>query len=305
MANFTTHIGAGTVVAGALATLTLAADVVAPENLVAVTLAGVLGSVLPDIDLKDSRPSRAMFAGLAVFFSFAVLFNAAEKLSVAELFVLWLGTLVLVRYGLHAIFHRLAYHRGIWHSVIAAVFSSIATAVVYYHVLGRHEGVAWLAAAFMMVGFLTHLVLDEIYSVDVMDTRIKTSFGTALKFIDRRHLGASMAMALATVAVLIVSPPTKTFVEGVASRSLWTGLHERILPNDGMWFGVFSPAKLLALSNSDASVQTEGSSALTTGSLPEARPGASATSALVGAKSGAGGAAAARPAPSPSSLKAP
>ncbi len=64
MANFPTHILVGTVVAGSLATLTLAADVIAPENLVAVTLAGALGSVLPDIDLKDSRPSRALFAAL-------------------------------------------------------------------------------------------------------------------------------------------------------------------------------------------------------------------------------------------------
>ena len=82
MANFTTHIAAGTIVSGALATLTLAADVVAPENLVAVTMVGVLGSVLPDIDLRDSRPSRAMFAGLAIFFSFAVLFNEATKFSI-------------------------------------------------------------------------------------------------------------------------------------------------------------------------------------------------------------------------------
>ena len=58
MANFPTHIGVGTVVSGALATATLATDVVAPRDLVAVTLAGVLGSVLPDIDLKESRPSR-------------------------------------------------------------------------------------------------------------------------------------------------------------------------------------------------------------------------------------------------------
>ena len=36
MANFPTHIVVGTVVAGSLATLTLAADVIAPENLVAV-----------------------------------------------------------------------------------------------------------------------------------------------------------------------------------------------------------------------------------------------------------------------------
>src|SRR5690348_4789180 len=101
MANFTTHIGVGTVAAGALATLTLAADVIAPENLIAVTMAGVLGSVLPDIDLKESRPSRAMFAGLAVFFSFAVLFTFATTRSVAELWVMWLGTMAFVRYGLH------------------------------------------------------------------------------------------------------------------------------------------------------------------------------------------------------------
>ena len=51
MANFPTHITVGTAVSGALATATVAADMVAPENIVAVTLAGVLGSVLPDIDL--------------------------------------------------------------------------------------------------------------------------------------------------------------------------------------------------------------------------------------------------------------
>ena len=260
MANFSTHIGAGTVVSGALATLTLAADVVAPENLVAVTLAGVLGSVLPDIDLKDSRPSRAMFAGLGVFFSFAVLFNAATKYSVAELWVLWLGTLVLVRYGLHAIFHRLSVHRGIWHSILAAVFCSAATAVVFYHGLGRHEGVAWLAGGFMMIGYLTHLILDEMYSVDVMDVRIKASFGTALKLIDRRHLGASLGMAVATAAAIMLLPPSKTFVEGIGSKTLWSGLQNRLLPHD-MWFGLI-PATRVA-----KSVNGAGSQDLTTGSI--------------------------------------
>jgi len=237
MANFTTHIAIGTVVTGALATLTLAADVVAPQNLVAVTLAGVLGSVLPDIDLKDSRPSRAMFAGLAIFFSFAVLFNAATEFSIAELWVLWLGTLLLVRYGLHAIFHRISVHRGIWHSILAAVFSSVATAIVFRNLLGKPDGVAWLAAAFMFVGYITHLTLDEIYSVDVMDTRIKSSFGTALKLFDRRHLGASIAMAGATAAAIMLAPQTTTFVDGLSSRSMWTGLNQRLLPTD-KWFGI-------------------------------------------------------------------
>jgi hypothetical protein len=259
MANFTTHIAIGTVVSGALATLTLAADVVAPENLVAVTLAGVLGSVLPDIDLKESRPSRAMFAGLAIFFSFAVLFNAATKFSIAELWILWLGTLVAVRYGLHALFHRVSVHRGIWHSILAAVFSAVATAIIFNRVLGKPEGVAWLAGAFMFAGFITHLTLDEIYSVDVMDTRIKSSFGTALKLFDRRHIAASLAMASATALAIMVSPSTTTFVEGLGSRTMWSGLQQRLLPTD-KWFGLVETPHF-------ASRKDESGAGIVTGSI--------------------------------------
>jgi hypothetical protein len=263
MANFTTHIAVGTVVSGALATLTLAADVIAPENLIAVTMAGVLGSVLPDIDLKDSRPSKAMFSGLGIFFSFAVLFSFATKFSIAELWILWLGTLVLFRYGLHTAFHHLAIHRGIWHSILAAVFSAGATAVVFYYVLGRHEGVAWLAGAFLFLGFITHLILDELYSVDVMDTRVKASFGTALKLFDRRYPYASLGMLAATVAVLSITPPTKTFTEGLSSRNLWAGLNERLLPQD-KWFGILDRNSGLAKVGT-----TAPPSNVTTGSIPE------------------------------------
>lgn len=265
MANFTTHIAAGTLVAGGLATLTLAADVVAPENLIAVTMAGVLGSVLPDIDLKDSRPGRAMFAGLAVFFSFAVLFTFAMKYSIAELWVLWLGTLLFVRYGLHAIFHRLSVHRGIWHSLLAGVFCAAATAVVFKHVLDRHEGVAWLGAGFLFIGYLVHLALDEMYSVDVMDTRIKASFGTAMKLVDTRHPKASVAMAVATALALWMTPSTKTFVDGISSRDLWAGLNQRLLPED-KWFGIFPLRKEMA---SGAAGPTE-TGAITTGTIPAA-----------------------------------
>jgi hypothetical protein len=222
-------------------------------------MAGVLGSVLPDIDLKDSRPSRAMFAGLAVFFSFAVLFTFATQFSIVEMLILWLGTLVLVRYGVHALFHRISVHRGIWHSILAGVFSAAATAVVFKHFLGRHDGVAWLAAGFMFIGFLTHLVLDEVYSVDVMDTRIKASFGTALKLLDMRHPGASAAMALAAALALYASPPTETFVRTVASRSLWAELQQRLLPEE-KWFGLIDRFGRLAANEADA--------AITTGSLP-------------------------------------
>jgi hypothetical protein len=272
MANFTTHIGVGTIVSGALATLTLAADVVAPENLIAVTVAGVLGSILPDIDLKESRPSRALFSGLAAFFSFTALFLLAQQLSIAELWLVALGVFVLVRYGAHAIFHRMSYHRGIYHSLLAALFFACLTAALYYWMLGRHPGVAWLAGAFMLVGYLTHLVLDEMYSVDIMDTRLKVSFGTALKPIDGRKPGHSAAMAVATVIAFLLTPPMSTFVEGVGSKQLWTELHQKLLPREG-WFNsitriAWPESRRNEPAPGGASVAQPASTPITTGTLP-------------------------------------
>lgn len=259
MANFTTHIVTGTIVSGSLATLTLAADVIAPQNLVAVTMAGVLGSVLPDIDLKDSRPSRALFAGLAIFFSFAALFVFASRLSIAELWLLWLGTFLFVRYGLHTLFHRYAVHRGIWHSLLAGLACGFGTAIIFYYVLGRPDGVAWLAAGFLFIGYLTHLTLDEIYSVDVMDTRLKKSFGTALKFVDAKHPAASSAMAVTTVLLFFAVPSIGTFADGISSRTLWTGLHDRLLPDDNKWFGIFVERGRLAAAPADDAPRATGS----------------------------------------------
>jgi hypothetical protein len=69
-----------------------------------------------------------------------------------------------------------------------------------------------------------------------MDTRIKASFGTALKLVDTKHWGHTTAMAAATLLVFLVTPPTQVFVENITSRTLWSELHRRLLPQDHKWF---------------------------------------------------------------------
>ncbi len=264
MANFPTHIGIGALVSGALATLTLAADVVAPENVVAVTVAGVIGSVLPDIDLKESRPSKAMFSGLAAAFSFIALFLLVDKVSLAELWLTALATFLGIRFVAHTIFHKMSYHRGIYHSILAAAFFAFLTAAFFKHLLGRPDGVAWLAAGFMFIGYLVHLTLDEIYSVDVMDTRIKSSFGTAMKLFDYRKLGHSAAMAAATLAMFMLTPSPKQFTDGIASKPMWMSLHQRLLPK-GTWFGFAVKGR----QHADAPAVPSGTATIETGALPE------------------------------------
>ncbi len=207
-----------------------------------------------------------MFAGLGVFFSFAVLFSLERKYSIAEMLILWLGTLLFVRYVGREVFARFSYHRGIWHSILAMIFCAFVTAWVYRYLLGRDEQVSWLAAGFLAVGFLTHLVLDEIYSVDVMDTRIKASFGTALKLFDHRHLGHSSAMAIAAVLVFLATPPTRGFMDSITSRSLWSGLHQRLLPQN-QWFGGMAWMSDRAPNSKADGVVPAGASPIATGSI--------------------------------------
>lgn len=262
MANYATHIAVGTVVSGALATLTVGADILGPESIMAVTLAGVAGSVLPDIDLRDSRAATILFSGIAVFASFCVLFTNAERYSIAELWILWLGSLALVRYGLSALLFKVSVHRGNWHSLLAGLFWAALTAIVFHFLLGLHPGVAWLGGGFMFLGYLTHLILDEVYSVDFMGNRLKASFGTALKIWDSRYPGNALAMATATVALLVIAPTPKPFFEAISSPSLWTGLGDRLLPSQ-KWFG------LIGQEHAVAQPVPQAASQITTGSLPD------------------------------------
>ena len=88
--------------------------------------------------------------------------------------------------------------------------------------------------------------------------------------VRRRTTGRRLAL-VAAVALLLVTPPITTFFDGITSRSMWTGLHARLLPSD-RWFGIIVEQGRLAAGPT-------APEAPTTGSLPEATPPAPATPA--------------------------
>ncbi len=86
---------------------------------------------------------------------------------------------MMVRFGLRSTLAHLMVHRGISHSLPTCAVWGALTYLYYpspYHVIR-----VWMGLA-VMLGFLSHLILDEAFSVDLNNQRIKTSFGTALKF---------------------------------------------------------------------------------------------------------------------------
>ncbi len=235
MANFSTHLAVGAVASGLAASVTLAAGAVPPGELATLTAAGIVGSILPDIDLQKSHPSRMLFGALGILFAFIALFQYYSVYSIAELWAIWLGVYALVRLGLWRFFHRHAVHRGIFHSVLAGLVFMALTAIVLTHLLGRDPAVGWLAGIFVLIGYLVHLTLDEIYSVDFEGIYIKRSFGSALKIWEYDSPRASLLMTAGFLVAVTFAPTLTPFVETMASLQLDQFFQQRMWP-EGEWF---------------------------------------------------------------------
>jgi hypothetical protein len=205
MADFPTHLGWGAVGAGLAASATYAAGIVPNSELLTLTAAGVVGSVLPDIDLEKTVPSRALFTGLGLAIAFIVLFNFKASYSIAELWAIWLAVFCVIRYGAYTIFHKRTNHRGIFHSLLAGAF------------------------------YIIHLLLDELYSVDITGAKLKRSFGTALKLFDARSIKATSAMFAALFIALAAAPSPQEFLSIMRPEQVSQFFRERMFPQ-GRWF---------------------------------------------------------------------
>ncbi|MEE9446053.1 MAG: metal-dependent hydrolase [Cocleimonas sp.] len=228
MANFNTHFGVAAISSGMLATLCLQVGFVDAPDALLLASAGVIGGILPDIDLHYSYPSRILFSLLGIILSFLWVFSAKNQLGIIQLWGAGLGLYLFVRFPLWALFQKFSVHRGAIHSINAALLFSLASASLSSHLFARVDFTAWLIAFFIFSGFILHLVLDEIYSVDFMGHRLKRSFGTALKIIDLKEPIASASIAVGTIIAWYFAPDASQFIDTLTSKETYQLILERM-----------------------------------------------------------------------------
>ena len=239
MANFSKHLLVASSGSGLCASVAVAIGI--PHgHFFLLTLAGAIGGILPDIDLR--KPSRISGLAFCCALPLLALFELNKKYSIAELWVMWLSISVIVGCALSLLPIPRVKHRGIFHSILAGEFFMILTAVIFDRVFGEPAALAWLTGLFVFIGFVMHLALDEIHAV--RGGKIRRSFGSALKLFDPRSLRASALMACALCFVMLVAPPTKDFVEVVKPPVFFALLKDKLLPK-GNWFGLELPAATL------------------------------------------------------------
>ena len=237
MANFATHLYGGALVSSVASLGLYSSGLAGPEQTQTCFFLGVAGGLLPDIDSGASKPVRVAFTILAVGLAFATAFALVGRLPLLDLVLVWVGTFLLVRYLVLEAFARLTVHRGAWHSCLAVVLMGLLSANAAHHGLGISAGESWAAGGFVALGYLTHLCLDELASVDLLNHRVRRSFGTALKPFSLAAPRASLAMLVSALVLAYLAPSLDPLLDTDQIRCLNLGALDLGALGPGIWWG--------------------------------------------------------------------
>ena len=144
--------------------------------------------MLPDIDSDTSKSFQEciyLTAGIGCILTATRLRNHVDPdLAMFGGAIIFL----LIRFGLSPLIKTLTVHRGMIHSIPMAI---LCGELVFFVVTGT-VAERLVKAAALTIGFLSHLILDEVYSIDSSGTslRLKRSFGTALKWSNPKRPGS-------------------------------------------------------------------------------------------------------------------
>lgn len=145
-------------------------------------LLATLGGLLPDLDSASGVEMRG-FTGILGVLSALIVWHKMGRVEPPPAFEfhLWavIFAYIIVRYGLKRIATKIAVHRGISHSFPTC---AVWGALVYLHYPTESHALKLTMAVSVMIGFFSHLFLDEYCSVDLRGARVNKAFGTAMKF---------------------------------------------------------------------------------------------------------------------------
>ena len=238
MANFNTHF---TVSAGASALISstlLSMGILEPQEALGAFLLGTLGGLLPDIDSAYSTSIKIGFNIFSFLATITLIFLQYQHYSLVEIIIMSFCLFISIRYLFLEIFRKISTHRGMIHSIPVSVLWGLVI-VVLFDFLKLDILLSWIYGFMITSGYIVHLLLDELYSVDLGNVRMKKSFGTAFKFFSFQTTFTSIqtiAIYISIVLLFKIAPDSSVFVERLFSQEAFLDFKEVLLPSDGKWF---------------------------------------------------------------------
>jgi hypothetical protein len=142
-----------------------------------------IAGMMPDLDSGPGIPLRESVAFAAAVVPLMLVHRLqAAGMPMEALILFGAASYLAIRFGVAWLIKKFAVHRGMFHSLPAALIAGQITFLVFG---AENQLCRYFMSSAVVLGFLTHLVLDEIWSVrlGMFGPKFKKSFGTALKFL--------------------------------------------------------------------------------------------------------------------------
>ncbi|BBM85651.1 metal-dependent hydrolase [Candidatus Uabimicrobium amorphum] len=197
MANFKQHLQYGVATSSVASVVAYAQLGLDPVQSGAACVIGIIASIAPDFDHPISTPGDFLFNCLAIILPLAIIDRYLNtKALPLEMWILFMAVgYLFVKHVLKTIFHKITVHRGMFHSIPAIILCGELIFLLFAHLEVQTR---FVIAGIGMLGYLTHLAADEIYSVDWQGNalRLKKSSGSALDLGNFREYSTWVTYAL-------------------------------------------------------------------------------------------------------------
>lgn len=230
MANFKTHLNGAFAVSSTMGLIVYKAGLLDDAGFLICVALGTAGGLLPDLDSDHSTPIKLGFDMAALVFAFGLVMHWRSELSLVSLMLLWLAGYAFIRYTVFHFFTRMTVHRGVIHSVPYMAILGLGLTSLCYYGLQVELDVSWFYGLFLFGGALVHLALDEMYSVNLTNMKLKRSAGTAMKFYQHKDKWWYLLLYVVLGLLIYAAPPFAPFWEQLRDPAPWTQLKVGFLP---------------------------------------------------------------------------
>lgn len=195
MADFKTHICVSTVAGAFYGVAGFQAGLPWESCAIGGALCSVSG-MMPDLDSDSGIPLREAVAFSSAFVPMLMV-DRLQRMGCSNetMLLVTIAVYFFLRFAVAEIFRRYTVHRGMWHSVPAGLSAALFAFVVCSC---ENMNLRLFKTVAIFVGFMSHILLDEIWSVEYRRGRytFKHSFGTALKFWSGSRIANLFSYAL-------------------------------------------------------------------------------------------------------------
>ena len=186
MADFKTHITTSTtlgIVYGVAGHLNW--GIPTSTCVIGASLCGLAG-MLPDMDSDSGHAQREIMTFAAAVTPMLMISRFALLGLNAEHMVIATGCVyIIIRFGFGEILRRFTVHRGMFHSIPAALIAGLVTSILCSCEVLMFR---MFKVGAVVTGYMIHLMLDELWAIEWYRgrLRLKNSFGTAMKIFSNR-----------------------------------------------------------------------------------------------------------------------